>query len=156
MVVTAEVGAGKSTSLRWATVQYHTSEVQTISVIASSGSFLEVYRKLANELDIGGRISSRSMLVELVKSTIAEVFRSQKRRILMIFDEANLLRIDTLQELHTLLIFEQNSLNNLTMVLCGQSQLRDLLSNMQMAIDEVFEEDYLPMKIRSKLIGKCQ
>jgi hypothetical protein len=74
----------------------------------------------------------------------------------MIFDEANLLRIDTLQELHTLLIFEQNSLNNLTMVLCGQSQLRDLLSNMQMAIDEVFEEDYLPMKIRSKLIGKCQ
>jgi len=33
---------------------------------------------------------------------------------------------------------------------------RNLLSSMQMAIDEVFEEDYLPVKIRSKLIGKCQ
>jgi hypothetical protein len=27
---------------------------------------------------------------------------------------------------------------------------------MQMAIDEVFEEDYLPAKIKSKLMGKCQ
>lgn len=33
---------------------------------------------------------------------------------------------------------------------------RNLLSNMQMAIDEVFEEDYLPAKIKSKLMGKCQ
>jgi type II secretory pathway predicted ATPase ExeA len=128
MVVTGEVGAGKSTSLRWAVSQYHPSDVQTISVIASSGSFLEVYRQLAIELDISGRISGRSKLVQLVKSTITEVVRSQKRRILLIFDEANLLRIDTLQELHTLLIFEQDSMNNLTLVLCGQSQLRDNLA----------------------------
>ncbi|MCX6127465.1 MAG: hypothetical protein NTX25_00180 [Proteobacteria bacterium] len=33
---------------------------------------------------------------------------------------------------------------------------RNLLSNMQMAIDEVFEENYLPVKISPKMMGRCQ
>jgi ABC-type multidrug transport system ATPase subunit len=40
LVVTGEVGAGKSTSLRWSTAQYHPSEVLTLNAIAGSGSFL--------------------------------------------------------------------------------------------------------------------
>ncbi len=33
---------------------------------------------------------------------------------------------------------------------------RSLLNSMQMAIDEVFEEDYLPVKIEPSVMGKCQ
>lgn len=128
LVVTGEVGAGKSTSLRWSSAQYHPSEVLTLNAIAGSGSFLEVYRQLAIELDVTVKISSRSRLVQLIKSTMADIARTQKKRILIVFDEANLLRIDTLQELHTLLIFDQDSRNFISLVLCGQSQLRDKLS----------------------------
>jgi hypothetical protein len=92
-------------------VQYHPFEVLTLNAIVGSESFLEVYRQLAIELDTTVKISSRSRLVQPIKWTMADIARTQKKKILIVFDEANLLRMDTLQELHTLLIFDQDSRN---------------------------------------------
>ena len=41
-LVTGEVGAGKSTALRWAAGQLHPSKYRTLWITASSGSILEV------------------------------------------------------------------------------------------------------------------
>lgn len=128
LVVTGEVGAGKSTSLRWSTSQYHPSEVLTLTAVAGSGAFLEIYRQLAIELDISVKMGGRSKLIKIIKSALSDIARGQKKKVLIVFDEANLLRIETLQELHTLLIFNQDSTNFMSLVLCGQTTLRDKLA----------------------------
>ena len=51
-LVTGEVGSGKSTAIRYAEGNLHPSEYRSIYVTASSGSIMELYRQLLNELDI--------------------------------------------------------------------------------------------------------
>ena len=50
-LITGEVGAGKSTALRWSLEQFHPSEYKTIWITATSGSILEFYRQLLRALD---------------------------------------------------------------------------------------------------------
>src|SRR5208283_5384398 len=52
-LVTGEVSSGKSTALRWALHRLHPSEFRPISITASSGSILEVYRRLCAALEVG-------------------------------------------------------------------------------------------------------
>lgn len=61
-LVTGEVGAGKSTALRWIAGQLHPSKYKPHWVTATSGSILEVYRQLLAELDIRTASSSRAIL----------------------------------------------------------------------------------------------
>jgi type II secretory pathway predicted ATPase ExeA len=51
-LVTGEVGAGKSTALRWSCGQLHPSRYKVLWITASAGSILEVYRQLLAELDL--------------------------------------------------------------------------------------------------------
>jgi len=45
-VIIGDVGSGKSTSLRYAVSRLHPSEVRVFSLVATSGSLLELYRQL--------------------------------------------------------------------------------------------------------------
>jgi general secretion pathway protein A len=49
-VITGEVGAGKSTTLRYLSSKLHPSSYRLIPVIASTGSTLEVLRQISNAL----------------------------------------------------------------------------------------------------------
>ena len=70
VLLTGEVGAGKSTSLRWAAGQLHPSRYKTLWITATSGSILEVYRQLLAELDINTVASSRAVLTRLIRQQI--------------------------------------------------------------------------------------
>ena len=48
-LITGDIGSGKSTALRYATGQLHPSEYTTLYITASSGSILELYRKLGSD-----------------------------------------------------------------------------------------------------------
>jgi type II secretory pathway predicted ATPase ExeA len=126
-LVTGEVGAGKSTALRWTVGQLHPSKYKPLWVTATSGSILEVYRQLLAELDIHTAASSRAVLTRLIKQQVLELVSGKKQQPLLIIDEASLLRLDVFAELHTLTQFQGDSKPWLPIILAGQNNLADNL-----------------------------
>ncbi len=125
-LLTGEVGAGKSTALRFAKSRLHPAQHHTLWLTASSGSILETYRQLAAALDVETKSSSRSTLLHIIRGGIIELVR-KKLQPLLIIDEASLLRLEAFKELHTLCQFEADSKPYLPIILAGQNNLLDLL-----------------------------
>jgi type II secretory pathway predicted ATPase ExeA len=66
-------------------------------------------------------------MVRLIKKEIKELVQEKKLKVVLIIDEASLLRLDVFTELHTLCQFHQDSKPWLPMILAGQSNLIDKL-----------------------------
>ncbi len=126
-LVTGEVGAGKSTALRWAAGQLHPSQYRVLWVTASAGSILELYRQLLTELDIDTASSSRAVLTRLIRRQIVELAATKRQQPVLIVDEASLLRLDVFAELHTISQFDGDSKPWLPIILAGQNNLADNL-----------------------------
>lgn len=125
-LLTGEVGAGKSTALRFASNRLHPSQYHTLWLTASSGSILETYRQLAAALDVETKSFSRAALLRIIRHGIYELV-NKKIQPLLIIDEASLLRLEVFAELHTLCQFEGDSKPHLPLILAGQNNLLDLL-----------------------------
>lgn len=125
-LVTGEVGSGKSTALRWAAGALHPSEYRILWITASGGSILETYRQLSVALEVESRSFSRAVLTRIIRSQIVALV-AQKIYPVLIIDEASLLRLDVLTELHTICQFEADSRPLLPLILAGQNNLVDQL-----------------------------
>jgi general secretion pathway protein A len=126
-LVTGEVGAGKSTALRWSCGQLHSSRYKVLWITASAGSILEVYRQLLAELDLATAASSRAVLTRLIRNRIDNLVSTKRQQPLVVIDEASLLRFDVFAELHTITQFDGDSKPWLPMVLAGQNNLAENL-----------------------------
>ena len=126
-LVTGEVGAGKSTALRWTVGKFHPSKHKILWVTAGSGSILELYRQLLAEFDIPTASSSKAFLTRLIKEQIVNCISQLYVQPLLIIDEASLLRIEVFRELHTLTQFQGDSKPWLPIILVGQRSLADNL-----------------------------
>ncbi len=91
LIVTGEVGSGKSTSLRWSQSHFHSSQYLFLNVTATGGSVNEFYRQLCWSLDIQARSGSRVGLVKEFKATIRDIAQTKKQKIMVIVDESHLL-----------------------------------------------------------------
>ena len=122
-LVTGEIGSGKSTTLRYVLGGLHPSEYRIISVTATSGSILELYRQILGELgsEIAG--SSRAVMTRAIKQEILDLTLGKKMKVALVIDEASLLRLEVFAELHTLTQFEQDSKPWFPIVLAGQANL---------------------------------
>lgn len=127
-IVTGEIGSGKSTSLRYASEHLHPSEYKTLYVTATSGSILEIYRQIAYELDIERSSTSKAVMTKMIKKEIMEYVNDRKIKVVLIIDEASLLRIEVLAELHTICQFHKDSKTWLPLIIAGQSSLIDKLT----------------------------
>jgi type II secretory pathway predicted ATPase ExeA len=127
-LVTGEVGSGKSTAIRYAAEHLHPSEFKSLYMTASSGSIMEFYRQLINALDIHIKSNSKVIMLRLIKKEIIELVGEKKIKVVLLVDEASLLRLEVFAELHTLCQFEKDSKPYLPMVLAGQNNLIDKLS----------------------------
>lgn len=127
-LVTGEVGSGKSTAIRYAEGNLHPSEYRSLYITASSGSIMELYRQLLNELDISRSSSSKTLMVRLIKKEITDLVLDKKLKVVLIVDEASLMRLEVFAELHTICQFEKDSKPYLPMVLAGQNHLIDKLT----------------------------
>jgi type II secretory pathway predicted ATPase ExeA len=125
-LLTGEVGAGKSTALRFAKSRLHPSQFHPLWITACAGSILETYRQLAAALDIETKSFSRAALLRIIRHSIYELV-NKKIQPLLIIDEASLLRLDVFAELHTLCQFDADSKPHLPVILAGQNNLLDLL-----------------------------
>jgi general secretion pathway protein A len=124
-LVTGEVGSGKSTAVRYVLSKLHPSEYHIISITACSGSILEFYRLLLAELNIEKHGSSRAAMIRLVQSEIKELVLAKKRKVLLVVDEASMLRLEVFAELHTITQFDQDSRAWLPILFVGRTNLAD-------------------------------
>jgi len=69
---------------------------------ASSGSIMEFYRQLINELDIHIKSNSKTIMLRLIKKEIIQIVREIKMKVVLLVDEASLLRLEVFAELHTI------------------------------------------------------
>jgi general secretion pathway protein A len=125
LVVTGEVGSGKSTALRWACSHFHPSQYRCLQVIGNGGSTIDFYRQLCWEADLGLFGTSRSRLISSFKQAVRDIAVAKKQRLLIVVDEANLLRPEVFAEIHVITQFENDSKRYVTLVLAGQSSLLD-------------------------------
>ncbi len=125
VLVTGEIGSGKSTVLRYCAEILHPSEYQIFYVTATSGSILELYRQITAEMGIYQSSNSKVLMTRLIKNEIKELVDGKKMKVALIIDEASLLRMEVLAELHTLCQFHKDSKPWLPLVLAGQSTLID-------------------------------
>jgi general secretion pathway protein A len=126
-LLTGEIGSGKSTALRYAMGQLHPSEYAPFFITACSGSILELYRQVLAELGVETACSSRALMTKWIKGELRELVLGKKMNVVLVIDEASLIRLDVFQELHTITQFEGDSKPYLPIILAGQSNLVDKL-----------------------------
>jgi len=126
-LLTGEIGSGKSTALRYAINGLHPSEYRTITITAVAGSILEMYRMFLAELGIETASSSRAFLLGAIRKEVARLVCEKKMKLVLVVDEASLLRLEVFAELHTLCQFDLDSKPWLPIVFAGQSYLIDKL-----------------------------
>ena len=127
MVVTGDVGSGKSTSMRWGLKQYHPSDVSFIYVTANSGSSNELYKQLCWEAKLNLRSGSKSFLLKSFKDAVTDMIKKDRNKLAIVIDEASLLRADVFAELHILNQFNFDSEKRFSLILVGQNRLLDKL-----------------------------
>jgi general secretion pathway protein A len=125
-LITGEVGSGKSTALRYVLSKLHPSEYKTIWITACSGSILEFYRLLISELNMGNT-GCKAVMIRSIKKAIREIVLEKKMKVVLIVDEASLIRLEVFAELHTITQFEQDSKPWLPIILAGRTNLIDKL-----------------------------
>jgi general secretion pathway protein A len=126
-LVTGEIGSGKSTALRYAAGKLHPSEYHTFFVVASSGSILELYRQICEQLGISRSSNSKAVMTSLIRKQILNLVQGKKIKVVLIIDEASLLRLEVFAELHTICQFDKDCKPYLPVILAGQANLVDKL-----------------------------
>lgn len=126
-LVTGEVGSGKSTALRYAAGHLHPSAYLVFHITATSGSIIELYRQFLSEMGADTASFSKAVLLKRIRREIMEMVCGKKIHAVLIIDEASLLRLEVLTEIHTLCQFEQDSKPWLPLIMAGQANLVDKL-----------------------------
>jgi type II secretory pathway predicted ATPase ExeA len=127
-LVTGEIGSGKSTALRYVIDSLHPSQYRCLYITATSGSILELYRQMLDALGMDSKGSSRAVMIRRIQQQVLEMAHAKKLRMLLVIDEASMLRMEVLAEVHTLLQFEKDAKPFLPLVMAGQNSLVDSLS----------------------------
>jgi len=122
-LLTGEIGSGKSTALRYIAGELHPSKYRVIYITATAGSILELYRQIIDKMGIDVTGNSRALLTRTIKQEILELSHGKKMKVVLVIDEASLLRLPVFSELHTLTQFENDSKPFLPLILAGQGNL---------------------------------
>ena len=126
VVVTGEVGTGKTTILRWM-MQRLDRTVLVAYIFNPRLSVPEFYQHVAALLDIQKWETKSELLMELGRSL--ESRHARGLRTVLIIDEAQGLSPHVLEEIRLLSNFESDTAKQLQIVLTGQPELREVLND---------------------------
>jgi general secretion pathway protein A len=126
VVVTGEVGTGKTTILRWM-MQRLDPTVLVAYIFNPRLSVTEFYQHVAALLDVQKWETKPELLVALGQAL--ESRHARGLRTVLIIDEAQGLSPSVLEEIRLLSNFESDTAKQLQIVLTGQPELRDVLNN---------------------------
>ncbi|MEP6924329.1 MAG: AAA family ATPase [Pyrinomonadaceae bacterium] len=125
IVLTGEVGTGKTTALRWI-LRRLDSSVLAAYVFNPRLSVEDFYQQLGTMLDLK-EWETKAELLTLLGETLEERHRLGLKTVL-ILDEAHELSDYVLEEIRLLLNFESDTAKHLQIVLTGQPELRNVLN----------------------------
>jgi general secretion pathway protein A len=128
IVVTGEVGTGKTTILRWM-LQRLERTVLVAYLFNPRLTVPEFYQHMTKLLDIQNWEAKPDLLMQLGR--ILESRHARGLRTVLIIDEAQGLSPYVLEEIRLLLNFESDTAKYLQVVLCGQPELRDVLNKQE-------------------------
>jgi len=126
IVVTGEVGTGKTTILRWM-MQRLDRTVLVAYIFNPRLSVSEFYQHIATLLEVQKWETKSELLMELGRCL--ESRHARGLRTVLIIDEAQGLSPHVLEEIRLLSNFESNNAKQLQIVLTGQPELREVLNN---------------------------
>src|SRR6476646_3775836 len=126
VVVTGEVGTGKTTILRWM-MQRLDRTILVAYIFNPRLSVPEFYGQLATLLDLQKSEDKAELLMQLGQAL--ELRHARGLRTVLIIDEAQGLSPHVLEEIRLLSNFESDNAKQLQIVLTGQPELRDVLNN---------------------------
>ncbi len=126
VVVTGEVGTGKTTILRWM-MQRLDRTVLVAYIFNPRLSVAEFYQHVATLLDVQKWETKSELLLELGRAL--ESRHSRGLRTVLIVDEAQGLSPHVLEEIRLLSNYESDTAKQLQIVLTGQPELREVLNN---------------------------
>ncbi|MDQ6651785.1 MAG: AAA family ATPase [Acidobacteriota bacterium] len=126
VVVTGEVGTGKTTILRWM-MQRLDRTVLVAYIFNPRLSVPEFYQHVAVLLDVQKWETKSELLMELGRSL--ESRHSRGLSTILIIDEAQGLSPHVLEEIRLLSNFESDTAKQLQIVLTGQPELREVLND---------------------------
>lgn len=121
-VLTGKSGTGKSCLLRLLLKELHTGLYKAVYLAHTSVGVQEFYSHLADALGLPAT-GRRATLYRAVHERNLSQHRQGRVHTLLILDEAHLLSIDVLKELRLLANYEVDSVNAMTILLCGQESL---------------------------------
>jgi len=124
IILTGEVGTGKTTALRWM-IRRLDSSVLASYLFNPHLSIEEFYHHLGNSFEIKDWSNKSSLLLKLGK--LCEDRHRRGLRTMLIVDEAHELSDELLEEIRLLLNFESDNAKHLQIILAGQPELRDRL-----------------------------
>ena len=126
VVVTGEVGTGKTTILRWM-MQRLDRTVLVGYIFNPRLTVPEFYQHVARLFDVQEWENKSELLFALGKTL--EARHARGLRTVLIIDEAHGLSTSVLEEIRLLSNFESDAAKQLQIVLTGQPELRDVLNN---------------------------
>jgi general secretion pathway protein A len=126
IVVTGEVGTGKTTILRWM-MQRLDRTVLVGYIFNPRLTVPEFYQHVARLFDVQEWENKSELLFALGKTL--EARHARGLRTVLIIDEAHGLSTSVLEEIRLLSNFESDAAKQLQVVLTGQPELRDVLNN---------------------------
>ena len=126
IVVTGEVGTGKTTILRWM-MQRLDRTVLVAYIFNPRLSVPEFYQHISELLEVQKWETKSQLLMELGRSL--ESRHARGLRTVLIIDEAQGLSPNVLEEIRLLSNFESDNAKHLQIVLTGQPELREVLNN---------------------------
>ena len=126
VVVSGEVGTGKTTILRWMMERLDRT-VLVAYIFNPRLSVPEFYQHVTTLLDVQKWETKSELLFELGRAL--ESRHSRGLRTVLIVDEAQGLSPHVLEEIRLLSNFESNTAKQLQIILTGQPELREVLNN---------------------------
>jgi general secretion pathway protein A len=127
IVVTGEIGAGKSTLVAHLMASIDKARLNAISLVSTQVEGDDMLRLVAQGLGLGTGAVEKARLLDAVEARLEEEARAG-RRTLLIVDEAQNLPVSSLEELRMLSNFQVGGRALIQTLLLGQPEFRDKLA----------------------------
>jgi general secretion pathway protein A len=127
IVVTGEIGAGKSTLVAHLMANVDRARLNAISLVSTQVEGDDMLRLVAQGLGLDTDRQEKARLLDAVEHRLEEEMRAGKRTLLVV-DEAQNLPVSALEELRMLSNFQVGGRALLQTVLLGQPEFRDRLA----------------------------
>jgi len=129
-LLTGEVGCGKTVLSKIFIQQVSDDEYDIASIINPFHKPLDFLKEILYQFGLNNESNSKADLLDILNGRMLENVKRDKTTLLII-DEAQLIPMETFEEVRLLLNFHLNDRMLLTLILIGQPELKDIVKGIK-------------------------